>query len=118
MSDITASPSNVFENLKRVNEHGAETWSARELAKILAYSELRHFLPVIAKAKEACEKSGHKIPDHFEEMLDMVEIGSGAQRPVENWLLSRYIQTHVVKEAQTSSPVCKASLSNPVFPSP
>ncbi len=105
MADLTTPPSNVFEKLKRVNEHGAETWSARELAKILEYSEFRHFLPVIAKAREACEKSGHKVPDHFEEMLDMVEIGSGAQRPVENWLLSRYACYLVIQNADPSKPL-------------
>ncbi len=103
--DLISSPSNVFEKLKRVNEHGSETWSARELAKILEYSEFRHFLPVIAKAREACEKSGHKIQDHFEEMLDMVEIGSGAQRPVENWLLSRYACYLVIQNADPSKPL-------------
>lgn len=105
MSDLISSPTNVFEKLKRVNEHGAETWSARELAKILEYSEFRHFLPVIAKAREACEKSGHKIQDHFEEMLDMVEIGSGAQRLVENWLLSRYACYLVIQNADPSKPL-------------
>lgn len=105
MADLTTPPSNVFEKLKQVNEHGSETWSARELAKILEYSEFRHFLPVIAKAREACEKSGHKVPDHFEEMLDMVEIGSGAQRPVENWLLSRYACYLVIQNADPSKPL-------------
>lgn len=105
MADLTTPPTNAFEKLKRVNEHGAETWSARELAKILEYSEFRHFLPVIAKAREACEKSGHKVPDHFEEMLDMVEIGSGAQRPVENWLLSRYACYLVIQNADPSKPL-------------
>lgn len=105
MSDLISSPTNVFEKLKRVNEHGAETWSARELAKILEYSEFRHFLPVISKAREACEKSGHKIQDHFEEMLDMVEIGSGAQRLVENWFLSRYACYLVIQNADPSKPL-------------
>jgi hypothetical protein len=105
MADLTTPPTNAFEKLKRVNEHGAETWSARELAKILEYSEFRHFLPVIAKAREACEKSGHKVPDHFEEMLNMVEIGSGAQRPVENWLLSRYACYLVIQNADPSKPL-------------
>ena len=28
--------------------------------------------------------------DHFEQILDMVGVGSGAQRPVEDWMLSRH----------------------------
>ena len=39
--------SNTFERIKRVNQEGNEFWSARELARVLEYSEFRHFLPVI-----------------------------------------------------------------------
>jgi DNA-damage-inducible protein D len=49
------------------------------LAKALEYSEYRHFLPVIEKAKEACKNSGHNIVDYFEHILDMIEIGKGGQ---------------------------------------
>jgi DNA-damage-inducible protein D len=57
-----------------------EFWSARDLARVLEYSEFRHFLPVIEKAREACLKSNHRVEDHFEQVLEMVGIGSGAQR--------------------------------------
>ena len=53
------------------------------MSKILDYSEYRHFLPVIERAKEACKKSGHEVSYHFEEFLGMVEIGSGAKRKLE-----------------------------------
>jgi DNA-damage-inducible protein D len=92
MSDPLPVPagSNTFERIRRTNEHGADFWSARELARVLEYSEFRHFLPVIEKAREACLKSAHKVEDHFEQVLEMVGIGSGAQRPIEDWRLSRY----------------------------
>ncbi|CAN5697696.1 hypothetical protein BH11VER1_BH11VER1_42440 [soil metagenome] len=106
MPNITSAPQhNIFERIKRINEHGAETWSARELAKVLEYSEFRHFLPVIAKAKEACENSGHIVADHYEDMLEMVGIGSGAQRAVENWMLSRYACYLVIQNADPSKPL-------------
>lgn len=79
----------TFESF-REEEEGCEFWSARKLAKVLEYSEYRHFLPVIGKAKEACKNSGHNIVDHFEDSLDMIEVGKGAQRQVENVKLSRY----------------------------
>ena len=56
---------NIFEKIKRVNEHNSEYWSARDLARVLDYSEYRHFLPVIKKAKEACNNSGELIHNHF-----------------------------------------------------
>lgn len=47
-------------------------------------------MPVIEKAKVACKNSGHKNTDHFEDYLDMVDIGSGAKHQLENMKLSRY----------------------------
>lgn len=105
MADLIKSTTNVFEKLKRVNEHGSETWSARELAKILEYADFRNFLHVIADARQACQQSGQQEADHFVEFTDMVEIGSGAQRPVENWLLSRYACYLVIQNADPSKPL-------------
>ena len=47
----------IFEQIKEVDENGNEYWGARKLSKILEYSEFRHFLPVIERAKEACVNS-------------------------------------------------------------
>ena len=82
--------SNAFERIKRVNQAGAEFWSARELARVLEYTDFRNFTAVIAKAREACANSGHTVSDHFVDITEMVGIGSGAQRPIEDWALSRY----------------------------
>ena len=97
--------SGTFEAIKRVSQAGNESWSARELARVLEYSEFRHFLPPLEKAKEACTQSGHKEDDHFEQILDMVEIGSGARRSVEDWLLSRYACYLVIQNADPSKPL-------------
>jgi DNA-damage-inducible protein D len=70
----------TFESIRRVNQFGQDFWSARELGKILGYSEYRNFLPVIEKAKEACKKSHNVVSDHFVEYHEMVDIGSGAKR--------------------------------------
>jgi DNA-damage-inducible protein D len=86
---VTAS-SNTFERIKRVTAEGQESWSARDLARVLEYLNFRNFQPVIGKAKEACIKSGHAVADHFAEIRNMVDIGSGAQREVDDWTLSRY----------------------------
>lgn len=94
-----------FEILKKINVNGQEVWSARALAKILQYSEYRHFLPVIEKAKEACNNSKQKVADHFEDILDMVAIGSGAKRKLEDVLLSRYACYLVVQNGDPSKPI-------------
>lgn len=83
----------TFESLREEEEGeegGSEFWSARKLAKVLEYSEYRHFLPVIKKAKEACKNSGYSHVDHFEDILDMIDIGKGGKRQVEDVKLSRY----------------------------
>src|SRR3989338_4016036 len=77
---VAGARQSVFESIRKVNDHGRDFWSARELGKILGYLEYRNFLPVIAKAKEACQNSGQRTDDHFVDIHEMVAIGSGAMR--------------------------------------
>jgi DNA-damage-inducible protein D len=69
---------------------GVECWSARELHTLLGYSKWENFEKVIEKAKEACTNAGEPIADHFPDVRKMVAIGSGAEREVEDILLTRY----------------------------
>ncbi len=94
----------VFENIRKTNEHGQDSWSARELAKILGYLEYRNFLPVIVKAKEACLNSNQQTENHFVDVHEMVGIGSGAQREIQDVILSRYACYLIVQNADPSKP--------------
>ena len=47
----------TFEGIRQMDPDGNEFWLARQLAKVLDYSQYRHFLPVIERAKEACLNS-------------------------------------------------------------
>ena len=107
MSDQLPVPaaSNTFERIKRVNAEGQESWSARDLARVLEYLNFRNFQPVIEKAKEACAQSGHAVADHFADMRNMVGIGSGAQRQVDDWMLSRYACYLVIQNADPGKPL-------------
>jgi DNA-damage-inducible protein D len=107
MSDNPPVPiaSNTFERIKRVSPEGSHSWSARDLARVLEYAIFRNFQPVIEKAKEACVQSGHSIADHFAETRTMVDIGSGAQREIEDWALSRYACYLVIQNADPSKPL-------------
>jgi DNA-damage-inducible protein D len=95
----------TFEGIRQLDPDGNEYWSARKLAKVLDYSEYRHFLPVIERAREACQNSGHPLADHIEDILDMVAIGSGAQREVADVRLSRYACYLIVQNGDPSKPV-------------
>ena len=69
---------------------GIEFWFARDLQKLLDYVEWRKFLGVIEKAKVSCKNSDQEIPDHFVGVAKKVQLGSGAQREIEDYMLTRY----------------------------
>ncbi len=79
-----------FEDIKHIDENGVEFWYARELQKVLNYSEWRKFEGVIKKARTSCENSGIDSSDHFVGIDKMVQIGSGATRKQQDYELTRY----------------------------
>jgi DNA-damage-inducible protein D len=95
----------VFEKIKQVDENRNEYWSARDLSKVLDYAEYRNFLPVIDRAKEACENSGQLLKNHFVDFHEMVSIGSGAERKMESVKLSRYACYLIVQNADPNKEV-------------
>lgn len=105
MPDIEKINKSTFETIKHINEYGQEYWLARELAKILGYSDYRNFLSVIEKAKEACRNSNQKIPDHFGDITEMVQIGSGSERELDSIALSRYACYLIVQNADPSKEI-------------
>lgn len=103
--EIQNTTNTIFEQIKEIDENGNEFWGARKLSKILEYSEFRHFLPVIERAKEACSNSDQPLQDHFEDYLEMVPIGSGAERKMESVKLSRFACYLIVQNADPSKEV-------------
>ena len=95
----------TFESIRQQDAAGNEYWSARKLAKVLEYSEYRHFQPVIERAWEACQSSGYAAADHFEDILEMVDIGSGAKRELPDVKLSRYACYLIVQNGDPSKSV-------------
>ena len=90
MDELNRYSEQIFESIKHINEEGQEFWYARELQKVLEYSEFNKFIPVIKKAIITCEKSGIDAKNHFAEVSEMVQIGSGVEREFKSYQLSRY----------------------------
>jgi len=95
-SDSHLSP---FERIRRTSDAGNEHWSSREFAAILGYSDYRNFEAVVEKAKLSCFNADHRVEDHFVDVTEMVEIGSGAERSIKTTLLSRYACYLVIQNA-------------------
>lgn len=80
----------AFEQLRQTNEHGAEYWSARDLQKLLGYSQWRRFEQAIERAITACQQSGNVPEHHFAGAGKMVGLGSGSVRETPDYHLSRF----------------------------
>ena len=84
------SAATAFEQIKRVNQHGAEYWSARDLQVLLGYSQWRRFEDAITRAVTSCTQSGNDPAHHFAGAGKMVSLGSGSEREVPDFHLSRF----------------------------
>ena len=79
-----------FEDLKQRNQYGAEYWTARDLQPHLGYDQWRRFENAIKKAMISCQQSGNNPSHHFAGAGKMVTLGSGSQREVNDYQLSRF----------------------------
>lgn len=88
--DIVYKLTENFEDFLHKTEDGVEFWLARDLQHLLGYGKWDNFQNVISKAKTACEISGQDIADHFADVGKMVDIGSGAQKEIDDVMLTRF----------------------------
>ena len=89
MNDLENINERVFEDIKHVDENGNEYWLARELQKVLDYTQWRRFKNVIDKAISSCENSNNNVANHFAGSGKMVRTGDSLRRVID-YKLSRY----------------------------
>lgn len=102
IDDLLKSP---FEKIKKISEQGYEFWWARDLASLLEYSRFEKFMNVVSKAEISCKSSGENINDHMILSGHMVEIGSGAQREIQDIKLSRFACYLIIQNADVSKKI-------------
>ena len=67
----------LFDRVKRLNEHGVEYWTARDIMPLLDYTEWRNFSHAIQKVRTSCQQSGNNPDDHFVDVNNLITTGKG-----------------------------------------
>ncbi len=93
---------NEFDSVAKKTEENIEFWYARDLMGLLGYSRWENFDKAIRRAIESCEASEIEPLDHFREGTKMVALGSGAQRQVKDYMLTRYACYLIAMNGDTS----------------
>lgn len=97
--DLSKNNLSVFEQIKHIDENGNEFWMARQLSKLLDYTDFRNFSSVIVKAIVACKNSGHHPNEHLVEANEVLVVGNNAKQTYSSYKLSRYACYLIVQNA-------------------
>lgn len=103
--DGTTPPDSPFDSIREFDEDGNEFWSARKMGPFLGYggrNGWQAFRGVIARAKESCNTSGYATNDHFIDVSEMVEVGSGGHRTIDDVRMDRFACYHIAMAGDPS----------------
>lgn len=93
-----------FEQIKKLNQDGQAYWPSRDLCTALGYSTYQKFTRIINKAISIANNKGLDTAEHFNLMVEMVKLGSGAFRNVENIHLSRMACLIIAENSDSKKP--------------
>jgi peroxiredoxin len=94
-----------FEEIKFIDNNGDERWYARDIAALIGYDEWRNFENVLSKAIIAAKTVDIDDNYHFVDVNKMVSLGSGSERKIKDFALTRYACYLVIQNADPSKPL-------------
>ena len=102
------SSTSPFDKIKH-NDSDGEYWMAKELQTLLGYQGWDKFKKVIEKGKQTCINVGEDANYHMRHLAHMVSIGSGAQREIQDYRLTRYACYIISMNGDSSKPEIAAA---------
>ena len=80
----------IVKSITDDDNQNIEVWYARELQELLGYARWENFVIALNRAMDSCKSQGVNIDDHFCETTTIKILGNGAQRKIQDFMLTRY----------------------------
>lgn len=104
-TQIVPSPDgSPFDSIRRINEHGEEYWSTRELGPIMGYTRFENFMNPLKRAMTTASNQGFDV-----EVLFLRSQEKGFGRPAEDFELSRFAAYLVAMNGDPNKPEVAAA---------